>query len=160
MYQENSNKLSQQHKSDLQNIDIENMNQCNINQKKVPPINHPIQDIINILSSNIWLIWIIIAVILFIRKITIYQSFVQYVKAGQLPVADTILLDQIAIILEQVGVKKAVELCINPLISSPLLIGFLHPCIILPSMNIGKKEFQYTVLHELTHYRRLDMFYK
>lgn len=124
MYQENSNKLSQQHKSDLQHINIENMNQGNINQMKVTPINHPIQDIINILSSNIWLVWIIIAVILFIRKITIYQSFVQYVKAGQLPVSDTILLDQLAIISEQVGVKKAIELCINPLISSSLLTGF------------------------------------
>lgn len=48
----------------------------------------------------------------------------------------------------------------NPLISSPLLIGFFHPCIVLPSVAISEKDFQCTVLHELTHYKRWDMLYK
>lgn len=48
----------------------------------------------------------------------------------------------------------------NPLMSSPLLTGFFHPCIVLPSTDISEKDFCYTVIHELTHYRRRDMFYK
>lgn len=115
---------------------------------------------ITLLSNNVSLVWLVVALILLIRKITIYQNFVWYVKAGQIPVMDTELLDKIAIIEEQVGVKKAIELCVNPLISSPLLIGFFQPRIVLPSTDISEKDFQYIMLHELTHYRRQDMFYK
>ena len=65
-----------------------------------------------------------IALILLIRKITIYQSFVKYIKAGQISVSDADLLDKLASIGDQVNVKKAVELCVNPTISSPMLIVF------------------------------------
>ncbi len=95
-----------------------------------------------------------------IRKVTIYQSFIRYIKAGLAPVADMRILDQLPIVAEQAGVKKPVELCVNPLVSSPMLIGFFHPCIVLPGVDISEKDFRHIVLHELTHYKRGDMFYK
>ncbi len=95
-----------------------------------------------------------------IRKVTIYQSFIRYIKAGLAPVADMRILDQLSIVAEQAGVKKPVELCVNPLVSSPMLIGFFHPCIVLPGVDISEKDFRHIVLHELTHYKRGDMFYK
>lgn len=122
--------------------------------------SHPIQDIIILLSNNIWLIWLVTAFVLLIRKITIYQSFIHYIKTGQILVADIRLLDRLSVLAGQAGIKKPVELCVNPLISSPLFIGFFHPCIVLPRADISEKDFRYTVLHELTHYRRYDMFYK
>lgn len=105
-------------------------------------------------------IWLTAALGLLIRKITIYQSFIRYIKAGLTPVSDMELLDQLSVVAEQSGIKKPVELCVNPLVSSPLLIGFFHPCIVLPGADIPEKDFQYIALHELTHYRRRDMFYK
>ena len=111
-------------------------------------------------KNHIWLIWLAVAFGLLIRKITIYQSFVRYIKAGQTFLSDTELLDQLSVLANQAGVKKPVELCVNPLIASPLLIGFFHPCIVLPDSGITKEDFRYTALHELTHYRRMDMFYK
>lgn len=117
-------------------------------------------DIITLLANNIRLVWLVIALILLIRKITVYQSFIRYVKAGQILVSDIGLLDRLSVISEQGGMKKPVELCVNPLISSPLLIGFFRPCIVLPTTDISEKDFRYTVLHELTHNRRRDMFYK
>lgn len=115
---------------------------------------------IALLVNNLWLIWLIIAFGLLIRKITLYQSFVRYVKAGQTYVSDTKLLDLLSVLTEQAGMKQPVELCVNPLISSPLLIGFFRPCIVLPGTDISEKDFRYTVLHELTHHLRRDMFYK
>ncbi len=52
------------------------------------------------------------------------------------------------------------ELYTNSLISSPILIGFFRPCIVLPTADLLDADFQYTILHELTHYKRRDMFYK
>lgn len=120
----------------------------------------PLLEMVTLLKNNIWLVWLFIALILLIRKITVYQGFTRYVKAGQIPVSDIEMLDQAAIVGEQAGIKKPIELCVNPLISSPLLIGFFRLCIVLPSKKLPEKNFQYIVLHELTHYRRGDMLYK
>ena len=123
---------------------------------------HPLQDMASLLADHIWLIWLIwlvTALGMLIRKITIYQSFIRYINAGLTPVSDMKILDQLSIITEQAGIKRPIELCVNPLISSPLLIGFFHPSIILPSADISEKDFQYIVWHELTHYKRRDMLY-
>ena len=105
-------------------------------------------------------IWLIVAVGLLIRKVTIYQSFVKYINAGRVEISDMALWEQIGSLIEQTGVRGAVGLYTNSLISSPLLIGFFRPCIMLPSAELPDSDFQYTILHELTHYKRRDMFYK
>ncbi len=120
----------------------------------------PLQDIASLLINHIWIIWLAATLGMVIRKVTIYQSFIRYIKAGLAPVADMRILDQLSIVAEQAGVKKPVELCVNPLVSSPMLIGFFHPCIVLPGVDISEKDFRHIVLHELTHYKRGDMFYK
>ncbi len=121
---------------------------------------NPLQEIGVLLTNHVWLIWLMVALGLLIRKMTIYQGFLRYIKAGLTPVSDIELLDRLSIVAEQAGIRKPIELCVNPLISSPLLMGFFHPCIVLPSTDISENDFQYTVLHELTHYKRRDMFYK
>ena len=121
---------------------------------------HLLQDIGVLLINHIWLVWLVAALGLLIRKITIYQGFMRYIHAGLTPVSDIEFLDRLSIAAERAGIKKPIELCVNPLISSPMLIGFFHPCIVLPSADISEKNFQYIVLHELTHYKRQDMFYK
>ena len=123
-------------------------------------IVHPLQDIWELMTNHVWLIWLVPALGLLIRRITIYQGFTRYVKAGLTPVTDLEALDRLSVTAEQAGVQKPVELCVNPLISSPLLIGFFRPCIVLPGADIPEQDFQYTVLHELIHCRRRDMFYK
>ena len=122
--------------------------------------DQPFQDIVSLLINHIWLVWLAVVLGMLIRKVTVYQSFVRYVKAGLTLVSDIEMLDQFSIIAGQAGMKRPVELCINPLISSPLLIGFFHPCIVLPSSDISEKDFRHIVLHELTHYKRRDIFYK
>ena len=121
---------------------------------------HQFQDIGVLLINHIWLVWLVAALGFLIRKITIYQGFVRYIKAGLTPVSDIQRLNELSIVAEQLGIKKPIELCVNPLVSSPLLIGFFHPCVVLPSADIPEKDFRYIVLHELTHYKRRDMFYK
>ena len=120
----------------------------------------PLQEIGVLLANHVWLIWLGAALGLLIRKVTIYQGFMRYIKAGLTPVSDLAVLDRLSITAERAGVQKLVELCVNPLISSPLLMGFFRPCIVLPSADISEMDFQYIVLHELTHYKRRDMFYK
>ncbi len=120
----------------------------------------PLQDMGALLTEHVWLIWLVAAAGLLMRKVTIYQGFTRYIKAGVTPVSDMEMLDRLSVIAEEAGVKKPVELYVNPLISSPLLTGFFRPCIVLPGTEYGETEFRYIVLHELIHYKRRDMFYK
>ncbi|RKJ42525.1 hypothetical protein D7X25_26975 [bacterium 1XD42-8] len=121
---------------------------------------HPLQEIWGLLANHVWLVWLVVALGLLIRKVTIYQGFMRYIHAGLTPVSDIELLDRLSITAEQADIKKPIELCINPMISSPLLTGFFRPCIVLPNADISEKDFRYIILHELTHYKRRDMFYK
>ncbi|MDE6591432.1 MAG: M56 family metallopeptidase, partial [Oscillospiraceae bacterium] len=110
--------------------------------------------------QRLWLVWLGVALLLLIRKITAYQGFVKYIKAGCVEVADVELLDKLAQVGAQAGVKRPVELCTNNLISSPLLLGFFRPCIVFPTVDLPEADFEYTIRHELTHYKQRDMFYK
>lgn len=113
-----------------------------------------------LLISNLWLVWLGAAMLFLIRKATIYQSFVKYIKAGRKEVTDIGLLELLSQVGAELGVKRPVELCANSLISSPLLIGFFHPCIVLPETDLPETELRYIIRHELLHYRRGDMIYK
>ena len=119
-----------------------------------------IHSFISVLFQNLGIIWLVVSLILLIRKITIYQGFVKYIKAGREEVSSIELLNTLSRLGTQIGVNCPVEFYTNELISSPLLIGFFRPCIILPTTNISEDDLKYTLLHELTHFKRKDMFYK
>lgn len=110
--------------------------------------------------QNLCFAWLAVALVLLVRKITIYQSFVRYIRSGSTEVSDTELLDRLSQTGLRAGVHRPVELYENSLISSPLLLGFFRPCIVLPSTSLPDSDFQYTILHEMTHYKMKDMFYK
>lgn len=112
------------------------------------------------ISRTLITLWLFTALLLFVHKITVYQSFLKYVNAGSKPIEDINLLEQFGHIMEQQNIKGSVDLHHNSLVSSPLLIGFFHPRIVLSDVNLSETAFYYTILHELTHYRRLDILYK
>ncbi len=112
------------------------------------------------LWDGLCLVWLGGAAFLLIRKVTVYQSFVHYIQAGWEEVSDVELLDILAQIGEQAGVRRPVELCTNGLTASPLLLGVFRPCIVLPSKDLSASDFGYTVWHELSHYKQRDLFFK
>ena len=108
----------------------------------------------------LFFIWSALALVLFVRKITVYQGFIQYIKAGSKEVSDIKILNLLSDCEEKLNIKTRVEISCNPLIASPMLIGFFRPRIILPAHEWEDKELSYIFVHELIHYRQRDMFYK
>ena len=108
----------------------------------------------------LFFIWSALALVLFVRKVTVYQGFIQYIKAGNKEVSDIKILNLLSDCEEKLNIKTRVELSCNPLIASPMLIGFFRPRIILPVGEWEDKELSYIFVHELIHYRQRDMFYK
>ncbi len=108
----------------------------------------------------LFFIWSALALVLFVRKVTVYQGFIQYIKAGNKEVSDIKILNLLSDCEEKLKIKTRVELSCNPLIASPMLIGFFRPRIILPVGELEDKKLSYIFVHELTHYKQKDMFYK
>ena len=108
----------------------------------------------------LFFIWSALALVLFVRKVTVYQGFIQYIKAGNKEISDIKILNLLSDCEEKLHIKTRVELSCNPLVASPMQIGFFRPRVILPVGELEDKELSYIFVHELTHYKQKDMFYK
>lgn len=111
-------------------------------------------------GKYLWVVWLVVALGMLIRKISMYRSYIRYVRSGAEPVSDVALLDCLAVTAQQMGIGRAIDLCVNPHVASPMLIGYFHPCIVLPCADVQEDKFCYMAVHELTHYKRRDIFYK
>lgn len=111
------------------------------------------------LAEYAGLLWLTVTVILLLRKIIGYQRFLRDLRAGSTPAAPE-LLEPLGQMVDELRIREPVELLIHPLAPSPLLVGCLHPAVVLPAAELTGEEFRYTVLHELTHHRRRDLLYK
>ena len=100
-----------------------------------PSVGPPAVDMGVVVSQNLYLVWLGGALALLVRKATMYQSFARYVQAGWEEVSQVELLDRLAQIGAEAGVNRPVELYVNSLVSSPLLLGFFRPCIVLPTYS-------------------------
>lgn len=85
----------------------------------------------------------IICYILFVRKLKKY-----HVCASP---HERALLSQLA------GKGHAPNLCVNTMVSTPVLTGVFRPTIILPDKTFVDTQLQHILLHELTHLRRHDI---
>ena len=60
----------------------------------------------------------------------------------------------------ELGLKKAPPLRLSGAVDSPMVIGLFRPCLMLPGEDFGQRELVFILRHELTHYRRRDLWYK
>ncbi len=61
---------------------------------------------------------------------------------------------------ERLKINKNIKLTKNKCIYSPILVGLISPQIILSSSCIHKEHLEYIFIHELTHYKRKDLWWK
>ena len=60
----------------------------------------------------------------------------------------------------EMGLKKAPPLRVSAVVDSPMVIGLFRPCLLLPGEDFAVQELMFILRHELTHYRRRDLWYK
>lgn len=46
------------------------------------------------------------------------------------------------------------------MIDAPLMVGIFSPLLLLPDIEMSEENLNYVLLHELTHYKRRDLWYK
>ena len=76
-------------------------------------VNSPNSNMVTMVWTNIWLGWLVMALILFIRKITVYQDFVKYIRASCVEVADIDLLERFGKLVERKQINMILSISVD-----------------------------------------------
>lgn len=120
---------------------------------------------LNMLHNNfpiiIGLVWLFVCISMLIKTIAFYNIFILRLKSGLKPVTDDVILNIYNNACNTLKINRKPPLYINSLAISPMCAGFFKPCIILPDKQHKRiTDLWYVFMHELTHYKRFDIYYK
>jgi beta-lactamase regulating signal transducer with metallopeptidase domain len=139
----------------LSGVEIDNIEQGFYNQTVLPQAfdAHPLVDVL-------FLLWIIPAIVIFGYHLWKYAKFNRLVNRWGKAIADDETIDLFENIKDEMKIRRNIELRKCSFVSTSMLIGFWRPMILLPEKNFDAEELSLIFLHELTHYKRGDLFIK
>lgn len=76
------------------------------------------------------------------------------------PADDERMLAILTAVKEEIGIRAEIQLCVNELISSPMMTGIFCPKLLLPKQRYTKEQLRVIFCHECMHYRSCDVLYK
>ena len=86
--------------------------------------------------------------------------FLSYLRRWSAPVTDSDAIAAFNLLGDQLGLDRRPRLLVCQGLKVPMLAGTLRPAILLPQGNVSGEELGFSLLHELTHYRRRDIWLK
>ncbi|MCL1873105.1 MAG: DUF2807 domain-containing protein [Clostridiales bacterium] len=111
-------------------------------------------------APYLWIIFLIISLLLFTRKVVQYSCYLKFLHAGQRELDDWAVYEIYDEIRFETKVKKYVPVYVSGNINTPMLVGIFKPCIIMPETQFSDQEYRMIFRHELIHYKRRDILYK
>ena len=106
------------------------------------------------------LFWIWIAGIFAMIILVIKSSLRLYTyKQSALPLQNSEVRKLYNQCLDELGITKTIPIYSTAFLKSPIIVGFIKPCIYLPIHLISdysESDMKYMLLHELQHYRHKD----
>ncbi len=105
------------------------------------------------------LLWFGGAVVLFAWQIWAYnRQIASLYRTARLP--DGTDCRVYSEVCRTLGIRKSPRLVRSPLAGSPMMYGFFRPTVVLPDMNLTPDALRGILTHELTHYKRGDVWRK
>ncbi len=112
------------------------------------------------LMSVIAVLWIIGFVVFMVYHMIAYHITYRHLHRWSIAVYDRRLLKSFDEKKAALSIRRKIKLYHNEKISTPMLIGFLSPCILIPYTHGKAAEYNDILLHELHHFKRRDLWYK
>lgn len=106
------------------------------------------------------MIWICGVVAVFAYHLFMHYRFINAVSRWEERSETQEILETLENELRETGVVADVFIYQCQFITSPLLIGFRQPKILLPNMELSQDELSMIIRHELIHFRRKDIWAK
>lgn len=89
-----------------------------------------------------------------------HYRFMRMVGRWSEPVADEELLNALYETARDMAIFNQVNLRVCRLVKSPMMVGYVNPTIILHTDDFSSDELAFILRHELTHYKRKDLWFK
>lgn len=105
-------------------------------------------------------VWAAGSVVYILINIMSYLYFRRRVMRNGTVIKDAALLQQLLRCKRELGIRPTVPVMKFSGASSPMLIGFLKPVLILPEESYSREELFFILKHELVHFRRKDTWMK
>ena len=112
------------------------------------------------LWQMVTIIWFVGVVVFLAYYLIKHYHFLAMVKRWSEPITNEQVLSLLQALKKELGISKEIGFRQCLCVGSPILVGFIHPCILLPKTDFEEEELRFIVKHELVHYRRKDLWYK
>lgn len=115
---------------------------------------------ITVLEAMTWL-WLAGAALFFVWQMASYLHFrFRVLRWGCQTPSATASWASLQKVRTEMGIKTPVRLVTHEGAPSPMVLGFFRPVLVLPQKEYGGEELGFILRHELTHYKRRDIWYK
>lgn len=98
-------------------------------------------------------IWLLGISVVLIVNLTGYTRFLKHVKSANKPVSD----EQNAVLAHILNGRYNLKLYCNSFVTTPMLVGLIKPCIIIPDTDFTEKQLKNILRHEVSHLKRFDI---
>ncbi len=105
----------------------------------------------------IWLVGVFVFIILYGIQLV---RFRRKIMRTSLQIDDTGTLLALKNSMTEMGIKGKLRLLSNNIIKTPMLAGLFKTFLILPEVELSERELKVILKHELTHFKRRDLWVK
>lgn len=89
-----------------------------------------------------------------------HLRFLFAIKRWSEEVKEFEVLEQFNLTKAQLKIRKHIAIKSCACINTPMMIGLIHPVVLLPQVDFLQDELSLILKHELVHYKRKDLWYK
>lgn len=107
-----------------------------------------------------FIIWLAGCAVCMTYCILRHIHFMRMINRWNKEVESTSILDLLEELKVNMNINHRVNIKICPCISTPMLVGFYKPVILLPENKMSYSEISLVLRHELVHYKQKDILFK
>ena len=116
--------------------------------------------ILKIILSFLPLIWLVGVFVFIILYGIQFVRFRRKIMRTSLQIDDTGILLALEDSMTEMSIKGKLRLLSNNIIKTPMLVGLFKTFLILPEVEMSERELKVIFKHELTHFKRRDLWVK
>lgn len=89
-----------------------------------------------------------------------YAHFKRRIIQNGVSAKDEVILCELQQLAEELQIRRKIGIIRYSQAASPLIIGFIHPILVIPDETYSQEELYFILKHELVHLKRHDTYYK
>ncbi|RKI69401.1 M56 family metallopeptidase [bacterium 1xD42-67] len=111
-------------------------------------------------SQILMAVWLAGAAAMLLWELWAHLRFLSYLRRWSSPVTEDAAIHAFNALGDQLDLDERPRLLVCQGLKVPMLAGAFRPAILLPQGSMSGEDLGFSLLHELTHYRRRDIWLK